>query len=143
MCISSGPITRPNPYGWINEWSDSLVGEDGYLVHTSTYLDDRLGFITPQMLKDIERIKTNDYDYYRYLYLGEPVGLGTNVYNMNLFQPLTELPEDDPIIMIDTSTDSGHQVSATTHGAFGLTAKRKVILLDLVLFAGEKVDKKP
>lgn len=124
-----------NPYHWINEWSDSLVGEDGYLVHKSSYLDDVLGFITQQMLDDINRIRSNDYDYYRYIYLGEPVGLGTNVYNMNLFKPLDELPSNDPIILIDISTDTGHQVSATTHSAYGLTAKGKVILLDTYYYS--------
>src|SRR5699024_7559196 len=79
-----------NPYHWINEWADSLIGESGYLVHNSSYLDDVLGFITQQMLDDINRIKANDFDYYRYIYLGEPVGLGTNVYNANLFRPLNE-----------------------------------------------------
>jgi len=126
-----------NPYSWINEWSDSLVGEDDYLVHDSSYKDDRLGFVTEQMLADIERIKRNDFDYYRYLYLGEPVGLGTNVYNMSLFKPIDELFDDDPLILIDTATDTGHQVSATTHLAFGLTAKRKVILLDTYYYSPE------
>lgn len=126
-----------NPYAWINEWTDSLRGNPNYLIHHSCYKDDVLGFVTEQMLQDIERIKENDYDYYRYLYLGEPVGLGTNVYNMNLFKPLKELPSDDPIILIDTSTDTGHQVSATTHGAFALTAKRKVILLDTYYYSPE------
>src|SRR5690625_4164406 len=132
-----------NPYAWINEWSDSMKGEDDYLVHESSYKDDELGFVTEQMLADINRIKRNDYDYYRYLYLGEPVGLGTNVYNMNLFKPLKELPDDDPIILIDTSTDTGHQVSATTHGAFALTAKQNVILLDTYYYSPSgKVNKK-
>lgn len=132
-----------NPYAWINEWSDSLRGNLNYLIHHSSYKDDVLGFVTEQMLQDIERIKENDYDYYRYLYLGEPVGLGTNIYNMNLFKPLKELPSDDPIILIDTSTDTGHQVSATTHGAFALTAKKNVILLDTYYYSPEgKANKK-
>lgn len=119
-----------NNYAWINEWSDNLVGEDNYLVHSSSYLDDELGFVTEQMLQDIERIKQNDYDYYRYLYLGEPVGLGTNVYNMNLFKPLDELPSDDRIIGLYYSMDTGHAVSATSCGCYGLTAKGKVIRLN-------------
>ncbi|MFA8439312.1 PBSX family phage terminase large subunit [Pueribacillus sp. YX66] len=132
-----------NPYSWINEWSDSMIGEDDYLVHHSSYQDDELGFVTEQMLADIERIKRNDYDYYRYLYLGEPVGLGTNVYNMSLFKPIDELFDDDPLVLIDTATDTGHQVSATTHLAFGLTAKRKVILLDTYYYSPQsKVNKK-
>lgn len=134
-----------NPYSWINEWSDSMVGEDNYLVHDSSYKNDELGFVTEQMLQDIERIRDNDYDYYRYLYLGEPVGLGTNVYNMNLFKPLKELPSDDRIIALYYSTDGGHSVSATTHGCFGLTAKGKVILLNTYYYspAGKAVKKAP
>lgn len=131
-----------NPYHWINEWSDSLVGHKNYLIHHSSYLDDQLGFVTEQMLDDIERIKSNDYDYYRYIYLGEPVGLGTNVYNMDLFKPLRELPEDDDILLIDTATDTGHQVSATTHLAFALTKKKRVILLDTYYYSPENKARK-
>ncbi|WP_263531575.1 PBSX family phage terminase large subunit [Salmonella enterica] len=119
-----------NPYSWINEWSDSVKGEDDYLVHDSSYKNDELGFVTEQMLADIERIKNNDYDYYRYLYLGEPVGLGTNVYNMNLFKGLDELPDDDKIIALYYAMDTGHSVSATSCGCYGVTAKGKVIRLN-------------
>src|SRR5690625_25678 len=132
-----------NPYHFINEWSDSLIGHPNYLVHHSSYKDDELGFVTQQMLDDINRIKENDYDYYRYIYLGEPVGLGTNVYNISLFKPINELFDDDPLILIDTTTDTGHQVSATAHLAFGLTAKRKVILLDTYYYSPQgKANKK-
>ncbi|MEN2467900.1 PBSX family phage terminase large subunit [Ornithinibacillus sp. JPR2-1] len=134
-----------NPYHWINEWSDRMTGEDDYLVHSSSYLDDELGFVTEQMLKDIERIKNNDYDYYRYIYLGEPVGLGTNVYNMNLFKPLDELPSDDRVIALYYSMDTGHSVSATSCGCYGLTAKGKVIRLNTYYYspAGQARKKAP
>lgn len=134
-----------NPYHWINEWSDSLKGEDNYLVHESSYLNDELGFVTEQMLADIERIKSNDYDYYRYIYLGEPVGLGTNVYNMNLFKGLDELPSDDRIIALYYSMDTGHSVSATSCGFYGLTAKGKVIRLNTYYYspAGQVRKKAP
>lgn len=132
-----------NPYHWINEWADRMKGEEDYLVHESSYLDDELGFVTDQMLKDINRIKNNDYDYYRYIYLGEPVGLGTNVYNMNLFKELEELPSDDRIIALYYSTDGGHSQSATTHGCYGLTAKGKVILLNTYYYSpAGRVEKK-
>ncbi|MCM3324250.1 PBSX family phage terminase large subunit [Cytobacillus kochii] len=124
-----------NPYHWINEWSDRMKGEEDYLVHISSYLDDELGFVTDQMLKDIERIKNNDYDYYRYIYLGEPVGLGTNVYNMNLFKERETLFSDDRIIGLYYSLDTGHSVSATTCGCYGLTAKGKIILLNTYYYS--------
>jgi len=89
-----------NPYAWINEWADEKRSDPAYLVHESSYLNDKLGFVTKQMLDMINRIKENDYDYYRYLYLGEPVGLGTNVYNMNLFNVINELPDNDRLIAL-------------------------------------------
>lgn len=119
-----------NPYSWINEWFESIKTNKNYLAHSSTYLDDRLGFVTKQMLEDIERIKENDFDYYRYLYLGEAVGLGNNVYNMSTFHPIESLPSDDRLIGICFALDGGHQQSATACCSFGITAKGKVILLD-------------
>ncbi|MCC5894847.1 MAG: PBSX family phage terminase large subunit [Alkalibacterium sp.] len=131
-----------NPYSWINEWTEAIKHDKGYNVHNSSYLDDVLGFVTPQMLDEINRIKENDYDYYRYLYLGEPVGLGTNVYNMDLFKPLSELPTNDRIVGLYFATDTGHQVSATSTLAFGLTLKRNVILLDTYYYSPAGVVKK-
>lgn len=132
-----------NPYSWVNKWRDSKVNDPEYFLHHSTYLEDEKGFLSKQMVRKIEQYKKNDIDYWRWMYAGEVIGMGDNVYNMNLFQPLKELPVDDPIILIDTSTDSGHQVSATTHGAFALTAKQNVILLDTYYYSPEgKINKK-
>lgn len=134
-----------NPYSWINEWVETLKGHPDYLIHESSYLDDKLGFVTDQMLSDIDRIKENDFDYYRYLYLGEPVGLGTNVYNINLFRPLNELPDDDRIVSLYYATDVGHQTSATVSLCFGLTAKGNIILLNMYYYSpqGKAVKKAP
>ena len=134
-----------NPYSWINEWFEDIKTNDNYLVHSSTYLDDKLGFVTEQMLEDIERIKQNDYDYYRYLYLGEAVGLGNQVYNMSTFHAIDSLPTDDRLIGISFAMDTGHQQSATACGAYGLTAKGNVILLDTFYYspAGRVVKKAP
>lgn len=119
-----------NPYSWINEWAEELKDNENYLVHSSSYLDDKLGFVTEQMLEDIERIKENDYDYYRYIYLGEPVGLGTNVYNMDLFKPIDKVPENERVIGQFFAVDSGHQQSATTCLHLVMTSADKVYLID-------------
>mgnify|MGYP000989145873 CR=1 FL=1 len=134
-----------NPYAWINEWSEEMKTVENYLVHESSYLNDELGFVTDQMLADINRIKENDYDYYRYVYLGESVGLGNNIYNMSTFHPLDALPSDDRLIGISFALDGGHQQSATACCAFGITAKGKVILLDTWYYspAGQVIKKAP
>ncbi|WP_342489163.1 PBSX family phage terminase large subunit [Cytobacillus sp. FSL W7-1323] len=132
-----------NPYSWINEWLDTKAGDDDYFIHHSTYLDDKKGFLSEQMIRKIEKYKENDIDYWRWMYSGEVIGLGDMVYNMNHFHEIDQLPIDDDIILIDTSSDTGHQVSATTHLALGYTKKRNVILLDTYYYSPEnKVVKK-
>ena len=134
-----------NPYSWINEWAEELQNNDSYLVHSSSYLDDKLGFVTEQMLEDIERIKENDYDYYRYIYLGEPVGLGTNVYNMALFNEVDKVPDNERVIGQFFAVDSGHQQSATTCLHLVLTNANNVYLIDTYYYspAGKTHKKAP
>lgn len=134
-----------NPYDWINEWVADKSSDDKYLVHHSTYLDDKLNFLSKQMKDKIERYKETDPDYYRWMYLGEVIGLGNHVYNMSYFKPLEELPSDDAIIGISFALDTGHQQSATACGAYGLTAKGNVILLDTFYYspAGKTIKKAP
>ncbi len=133
-----------NPYDWINEWISKQEQNPDYYIDTSTYLDDKWGFTTDQQLKLINQYKENDYDYYRWLYLGEVIGLGTNIYNMNLFKPLDKLPNDDYITNVFYSVDTGHEVSATTCGAYGWTKKHNVILLDTYYYSPQgKTHKKP
>lgn len=119
-----------SPYHWINKWKESIKGDKNYLMHESSYLNDELDFVTEQMIEEIERIKQNDPDYYEYLYLGKPLGLGDNVYRMSLFHKIPTIPEGEYLVDLCSSSDTGHQVSATTHGYFGITNTGKVILLD-------------
>jgi phage terminase large subunit len=133
-----------NPYDWINEWIENKQNDPDYLIDTSTYLDDDLGFTTEQQLKLINQYKQNDPEYYRWLYLGEVIGLGTNIYNAKLFQPLNELPSDDYIRDLYYSADAGHEISATTCLCAGLTAKGRLILLDTYYYSpANKSHKKP
>ena len=132
-----------NPYSWINEWAEELKNNENYLVHSSSYLDDKLGFVTEQMLEDIERIKENDYDYYRYIYLGEPVGLGTNVYNMDLFKRADKIPDGERVIGQLFAADTGHQQSATTCLHAVVTNRSNLYLVDNYYYSpAGKVKKK-
>src|SRR5690625_4940042 len=124
-----------NPYPWFNNGKDGKPGDDDSSLNHPTSMEDKKGFLSTQIIRKIEADKENDEDYWKWMYAGLVIGMGDNVYNMNLFQALEELPSDDPVILIDTSTDTGHQVSATTHGAFALTSKRNVILLDTYYYS--------
>lgn len=124
-----------NPFDWVNQWVNSKQADEDYYVDTSTYLDDKLHVTTKQQLKLIESYKKNDYDYYRWLYLGEVIGLGNNVYNMDLFHEIDELPDDDYVAQLAYSIDSGNQTSATTCLCLGITGKGNVILLDTYYYS--------
>ena len=136
-----------NPYEWINEWVKDKRTDDNYLVDYSSYLDDELGWLKAnggQILAEINRIKENDYDYYRYIYLGEAVGLGTNVWNMSLFHKTDQI-DADIITRLFFSADVGHQTSATAVGAYGTDKDNNVYLLDTYYYspAGKRVKRAP
>ena len=134
-----------NPYNWVNSWIDSKMGDSDYFIHHSTYLEDQKGFLSKQLTRKIEKYKENDEDYYNWMYKGLVIGMGDNVYNINLFKPLHELPSNDRLIGLYYATDTGHQASATVHLCFGVTAKGNVILLDTYYYspAGRVVKKAP
>lgn len=134
-----------NPYAWVNEWKDNKTKDKDFFVHHSTYMEDEKGFLSNQLLRKIENYKENDLDYWRWMYAGEVIGLGDMVYNMNHFHWIDELPEDDDLLLIDISIDSGYQVSATTFTAYGLTKKGNVILLDTYYYSpvNKKIKKAP
>jgi len=132
-----------SPKHWVNKWRDSKVGDKEYFLHHSTYLNDEKGFVSPQMIKKINKYKENDYEYYRFMYLGEAVGIGNNVYNFNLFKKVTEIPDSEKLTGLYYSIDTGHQVSATTALCIGLSAKGNVYLLDTYYYSpANKTDKK-
>lgn len=134
-----------NPYDWINEWVAQREGMPNWFVDHSTYQDVTLpNILSEDYIDEINTVKANDVDYYRWMYLGEVVGLGTNVYNMDNFNSINKLPTDDYITNLYYSVDSGHEVSATTCGAYGLTRKGNLILLDTYYYSPQgKTHKKP
>ena len=131
-----------NPYAWVNEWVTQRETDPDYFVDSSTYLDDELGFTTKQQLDLIEKYKQNDPDYYRWLYLGEAVGLGTQVYNMKLFKVVDRIPDDEYITDIFYGMDTGFMVSATACVACAFTDKYNVYVLDTFYYDPTKYERK-
>lgn len=133
-----------NPYAWINEWVAERQTMPKWYVDSSDYCDVAAGILLADYLEEIATVKNNDLNYYKW-YLGQIIGLGNNIYNMNLFHKLDAIPADDYLTNIYFSQDSGQQVSATTESCFGITAQNKVILLDTYYYSpvGKVVKKAP
>lgn len=135
-----------NPYDWINEWVTERDGIPNWYVDHSTYEDVTLPNILSQdYIDEINTVKSNDLDYYRWMYLGEVIGLGNSVYNAELFHPIEVFPDDDDIMELYTGQDSGQQVSATTELNVALTRKKRIILLNTYYYdpAGKAHKKAP
>lgn len=133
-----------NPYEWIVDWEASRRSMPGWFVDHSTYLDDTLHFLSDDYIAEIEAVKDRDPDYYRWQYLGESVGLGTNVYNISLFNQVPAVQPDDEIMALAFSTDPGHSQSATAVSGYGFSAKGNVYVLDTYYYSpAHQVNKKP
>lgn len=133
-----------NPWAWINEYVDSHRNDPDYYIHHSTYLDDKRHYNSKQLLRKIQRYRDNDMDYYRWMYLGEEIGLGTNIFNMELFHKVSVVAADDEVMALAFSTDTGHMQSATALSAYGLTAKGNVYVLDTYYYSpAHQANKKP
>lgn len=126
---------------WVNEWvKQQKTKSDVFYLHT-TYKDDRRGFLSQQMVNKILDYKKTDYEYYQWMYLGNVIGLGHNVYNTDTFNKIpyedfentfnkVQVLQGDTIIDVSLGIDTGHMVSATTVLALGYTRAGNIILLD-------------
>lgn len=106
-------------------------------------IDNKTGecLLSEQELMRIERVKERDPDTYRWRYKGIAVGDDTQIFNIKLIKKiksLNELPEDEYIKWIDTTTDCGYQVSATGSLGLGVTNKGNQVLLNTYYYSPDK-----
>lgn len=111
-----------NKNSWINNW---LKTKTKAFVHHSTYLDDDKGFLSEQSLEIIEDIKKVNENYYRWLYLGEIIGVGGLVYsNFDISKHV--MKNSGKYSRVGIAVDYG-QMNATTFQCFALDIEDKSI----------------
>lgn len=79
------PISRNN---WANQ--DSLIERPDRMCHKSTYLDAPVEWLGEQFFVEAEHLKATNERAYRHEYLGEPVGLGNNVFEFVEVREITD-----------------------------------------------------
>ena len=111
-----------NKYHWVNKWAVEKQKMDNVLYSLSDYRTVPVEWIGTIAIEEAERIKKYDNKRYRWMYLGEVIGLEGMIYNPEQF----EFVEKDyleknkvRILYLDYSADGGHQTSATGCGCFG------------------------
>lgn len=71
-----------NPPISVNNWANNYANKskESMLVHSSTYLDVPPEWLGKAFLDEAEHLKKINPDAYRHEYLGEPIGLGTEIF---------------------------------------------------------------
>ncbi|MBQ3415952.1 MAG: PBSX family phage terminase large subunit [Clostridia bacterium] len=135
-----------NKFHWVNKWCDSKEGLKDWLIHHSDYRTVNPEWVGKIAIQEAEELKKNDEKRYRWIYLGEVIGLEGLIYNPELVEYVDENYIETNkirILYIDFSTDSGHQTSATTTGAYGFGSDGYWYLLDTYYYSPhEKSNKK-
>ena len=135
-----------NKFDWVNKWVDEKSKSKRYLIHQSDYRTVPKQWLGQMAIEEAEELERNDEKRYRWIYLGEVIGLEGLIYNPDLVEYVDEdyLEKNNvKILYIDFAIDSGHQTSATTCGAYGYGSDGYWYLLDTYYYSPhEKPNKK-
>lgn len=135
-----------NKYDWVNEWVEKMSKRDDVLITESDYRTVPKEWLGQMFIDEAERLKKFDPKRYRWMYLGEVIGLEGMIYNPDLFKWVSAdyLEKNNiKIIYLDFSVDGGHQTSATTCGCYGFGNDGYWYRLDCYYYSPhEKIHKK-
>jgi phage terminase large subunit len=115
-------------------------------VTSTDYRTVNTDWLGDSFLSEAERLKKYDEKRYRWIYLGEVIGIDGLIYNPDLLQIVASTHIKDNklrILYLDFAIDSGHQTSATTCLGFGYATDGNWYLLDTYYYSpAEKQIKK-
>lgn len=135
-----------NKYHWVNEWVEKMAKRDDVLITSSDYRTVPQEWLGKMFIEEAERLKQYDEKRYRWIYLGEVIGIEGMIYNPDLFKYVKPTHIEDNklrVLYVDFSIDSGHQTSATVCGAYGYASDGNWYLLDTYYYSPqEKIKKK-
>ena len=135
-----------NRFHWVNLWKESKLLRDDYLFSESDYRTVPKNWLGPIFIDEAERLKKYDEKRYRWIYLGEVIGIEGLIYNPDLFKienPNYIEEKKLRILYVDFSIDGGHQTSATSCGAYGYATDGRWYRLDTYYYSPhEKTRKK-
>ncbi len=127
-----------NKFDWVNKWAESKKGLKDYLIHHSDYRTVPEEWVGKIAIQEAETLKENDEKRYRWIYLGEVIGLEGLIYNPDLIEYVDEdyiEKNKIKILYIDFAIDSGHQTSATAVGCYGFGSDGYWYLLDTYYYS--------
>ena len=127
-----------NKFDWVNKWVESKRGLKDYLINHSDYRTVPTEWVGKIAIQEAETLKQNDEKRYRWIYLGEVIGLEGLIYNPDLVEYVDEdyiEKNKIRILYLDFAIDSGHQTSATAVGCYGFGSDGYWYLLDTYYYS--------
>lgn len=127
-----------NKYHWVNQWTEKMRQRPNCKITQSDYRTVPEKWLGKMFLEEAEIMRQNDEKRYRWIYLGEVIGLEGLIYNPDLIEYVDEdyiEKNKVKILYLDFSTDSGHQTSATTTGCYGYGSDGYWYLLDTYYYS--------
>lgn len=135
-----------NKFHWVNQWTEKMSQRKDCIVTQSDYRTVPEEWLGKMFIEEAEELKRNDEKRYRWIYLGEVIGLEGLIYNPDLIEYVESdylIKNKVRILYIDFAIDSGHQTSATTCGCYGFGTDGYWYLLDTYYYSpNEKLTKK-
>jgi phage terminase large subunit len=127
-----------NKFDWVNQWVEKMSMRDDVIITESDYRTVPEKWLGRMFIEEAERLKKYDDKRYKWIYLGEVIGLEGLIYNPDLVNYKDEvkfLEEGIRILFLDFVVDGGHQTSATTCLAFGYGSDGNWYLLDTYYYS--------
>ena len=134
-----------NKYHWVNKWVEKMSKRDDVLITESDYRSVPEQWLGKMFIDEAERMKKFDNKRYRWIYLGEVIGLEGMIYNPELIEYVDKdyiSKNNLNILYLDFSVDGGHQTSATTCGCYGYASDGYWYLLDTYYYSPNEKPKK-
>ena len=134
-----------NRFHWVNLWKESKLLRDDYLFSESDYRTVPKNWLGPIFIDEAERLKKYDEKRYRWIYLGEVIGIEGLIYNPDLLiiEKSNYIEENKlRILYVDFAIDCGHQTSATSCGAYGYATDGRWYRLDTYYYSPHEKSRK-
>lgn len=135
-----------NKFDWVNKWVESKQKLKDWLIHHSDYRMVPTEWVGKIAIQEAEILKRNDEKRYKWIYLGEAIGLEGLILNPDNIEWVSEDYIEKnriQILYLDFSVDSGHQTSAISDGCYGFGSDGYWYRLDTYYYSpNEKVNKK-
>lgn len=134
-----------NKYSFINEWEEKMKARKDVLISHTDYRTVPSDWLGRKFIEEAERLKQYDEKRYRWIYLGEVIGIEGLIYNPDLFiiENANYIEENKlKILYVDFSIDCGHQTSATSCGAYGYATDGRWYRLDSYYYSPHEKSRK-